>query len=540
MVAPPGDNVSRACAHVRNEARIAHTIISSWTSGVDSPYVSPMYAPNDISQPLYCSRSVVGEIQGQQLAPWPLRTQSEQSISMPPPPPPFDTHEGTIGFHPRLDTPTALKNSAYAPPAADAPSSSSSSSPSFGSADDTARSARGADATATSADATATSAEATATSTDVAARSAGTTVTAAASAVVGTLASADAIATSSGATATSTDAAARSADTTVTTSAPSTAAAASAAVGALADSSSTSSSSSSRNKTADKSLSVFSGGSLPDGEIKTPIPGCSFLDDDDLEGAAGKTAGPRREARGEATGSATCSGTTDTAAGGAAVTLEPAVESTVIGSTFDRNGGVVEGVQEKHGVFVGAGEGKGEGTGVWVHAAEGPGRLPRSGGLVLDSAGRDLSFEAGLMEVLGRLVCEGALIEVVDVHKEVRHNQYITAVLLCFVFCVLVWFVFGSRTICMENHIIGCFGPSMAFFFLLNAAVKNEYRGTSCTRLFSLFFVYCCMWRFKKNLYACGIFFFACVLIFLSCGFFFFFVARGIFFFFTLCQFFFP
>lgn len=40
-------------------------------------------------------------------------------------------------------------------------------------------------------------------------------------------------------------------------------------------------------------------------------------------------------------------------------------------------------------------------------------------GLVLPSIGRDLIFEASLMERLGRLVCEGALIEVVDVHKEV-------------------------------------------------------------------------------------------------------------------------
>lgn len=44
---------------------------------------------------------------------------------------------------------------------------------------------------------------------------------------------------------------------------------------------------------------------------------------------------------------------------------------------------------------------------------------PRSGGLVLGSVGRDLAFEATLVEKLGRLVCEGALIEVVDVHKEV-------------------------------------------------------------------------------------------------------------------------
>lgn len=47
---------------------------------------------------------------------------------------------------------------------------------------------------------------------------------------------------------------------------------------------------------------------------------------------------------------------------------------------------------------------------------------PRSSGLVLGSVGRDLAFEGALVERLGRLVCEGALIEVVDVHKEVRAN----------------------------------------------------------------------------------------------------------------------
>lgn len=46
-----------------------------------------------------------------------------------------------------------------------------------------------------------------------------------------------------------------------------------------------------------------------------------------------------------------------------------------------------------------------------------------SRGLVLLSVGRDLAFEAGLLERLGRLVCEAALIEVVDVHKEVRKNR---------------------------------------------------------------------------------------------------------------------
>lgn len=44
---------------------------------------------------------------------------------------------------------------------------------------------------------------------------------------------------------------------------------------------------------------------------------------------------------------------------------------------------------------------------------------PSSAGLVLGSVGRDLAFEAAMVERLGRLVCEGALIEVVDVHKEV-------------------------------------------------------------------------------------------------------------------------
>lgn len=43
---------------------------------------------------------------------------------------------------------------------------------------------------------------------------------------------------------------------------------------------------------------------------------------------------------------------------------------------------------------------------------------PSSGGVALMSVGRDLMFEAALIERLGKLVCEGALIEVVDVHKE--------------------------------------------------------------------------------------------------------------------------
>lgn len=45
--------------------------------------------------------------------------------------------------------------------------------------------------------------------------------------------------------------------------------------------------------------------------------------------------------------------------------------------------------------------------------------LPVFAGVQLPSVGRDLGVEAGLLERLGRLVCEGALIEVVDVHKEV-------------------------------------------------------------------------------------------------------------------------
>ena len=44
---------------------------------------------------------------------------------------------------------------------------------------------------------------------------------------------------------------------------------------------------------------------------------------------------------------------------------------------------------------------------------------PKWRGLMLESVGRDLAFEATLVERMGTLVCEGALIEVVDVHKEV-------------------------------------------------------------------------------------------------------------------------
>ncbi|CAN0217487.1 unnamed protein product, partial [Ectocarpus sp. 8 AP-2014] len=60
---------------------------------------------------------------------------------------------------------------------------------------------------------------------------------------------------------------------------------------------------------------------------------------------------------------------------------------------------------------------------------------PPSAGLVLASAGRRLGFEASLMERLGRLVCEGALIEVVDVHKEdnmLRRALWTLTASLCF------------------------------------------------------------------------------------------------------------
>eukprot|EP00904_Undaria_pinnatifida_P009167 jgi/Undpi1/5380/HiC_scaffold_2.g00661.m1 len=63
---------------------------------------------------------------------------------------------------------------------------------------------------------------------------------------------------------------------------------------------------------------------------------------------------------------------------------------------------------------VGGGGGVGEAL---IHQVE-LSSLKSPVGLVLPSVGRDLVFEAGLMERLGRLVCEGALIEVVDVHKE--------------------------------------------------------------------------------------------------------------------------
>lgn len=53
----------------------------------------------------------------------------------------------------------------------------------------------------------------------------------------------------------------------------------------------------------------------------------------------------------------------------------------------------------------------------WTTGADG---IPLRVGLKLPSVGRDLGLEAMLMERLGRLICEGALVEVVDVHKEVR------------------------------------------------------------------------------------------------------------------------
>ncbi|CAM9170262.1 unnamed protein product, partial [Ectocarpus sp. 12 AP-2014] len=60
---------------------------------------------------------------------------------------------------------------------------------------------------------------------------------------------------------------------------------------------------------------------------------------------------------------------------------------------------------------------------------------PPSAGLVLSSVGRRLGFEASLVERLGRLVCEGALIEVVDVHKEdtmLRRALWTLTASLCF------------------------------------------------------------------------------------------------------------
>ncbi|CAM9357681.1 unnamed protein product [Ectocarpus sp. 13 AM-2016] len=60
---------------------------------------------------------------------------------------------------------------------------------------------------------------------------------------------------------------------------------------------------------------------------------------------------------------------------------------------------------------------------------------PPSAGLVLSSVGRRLGFEASLVERLGRLICEGALIEVVDVHKEdtmLRRALWTLTASLCF------------------------------------------------------------------------------------------------------------
>ncbi|CAM9313150.1 unnamed protein product [Scytosiphon promiscuus] len=62
---------------------------------------------------------------------------------------------------------------------------------------------------------------------------------------------------------------------------------------------------------------------------------------------------------------------------------------------------------------------------------------PQSGtaGVVLSSVGRDLGYEAALVERLGRLACEGVLIEVVDVHKEdmmLRRSLWVLTASLCF------------------------------------------------------------------------------------------------------------
>ena len=61
---------------------------------------------------------------------------------------------------------------------------------------------------------------------------------------------------------------------------------------------------------------------------------------------------------------------------------------------------------------------------------------------MLESVGRDLALEATLVESLGRLVCEGALIEVIDVHKEASAPPptcgVCSTVFTRFVLCVLV------------------------------------------------------------------------------------------------------
>lgn len=64
----------------------------------------------------------------------------------------------------------------------------------------------------------------------------------------------------------------------------------------------------------------------------------------------------------------------------------------------------------------------GEGAGVSGDGPTGVGAdaVPARLGLELPSVRRDLGVEAGLMERLGRLICEGALIEVVDIHKQVQ------------------------------------------------------------------------------------------------------------------------
>ncbi|CAM9344738.1 unnamed protein product, partial [Ectocarpus sp. 4 AP-2014] len=77
----------------------------------------------------------------------------------------------------------------------------------------------------------------------------------------------------------------------------------------------------------------------------------------------------------------------------------------------------------------------GDTTGVTAMRERTPPPPAPSAGLVLASAGRRLGFEASLVERLGRLVCEGALIEVVDVHKEdtmLRRALWTLTASLCF------------------------------------------------------------------------------------------------------------
>lgn len=94
-----------------------------------------------------------------------------------------------------------------------------------------------------------------------------------------------------------------------------------------------------------------------------------------------------------------------------------------------------------------------------------------SAGLVLTSVGRDLVVEAGLMERLGRLVCEGALIEVVDVHKEVS------------AMCCSIYYRLHLK-LCIDgchrcvDHIISCFG-----LYLLDRANVHDGRGNATVLL---------------------------------------------------------